>query len=151
MKLIDLNVLLYAVNNDSHLHRPAKVWLEDVLSGDEPIAIPRVVLLGFLRLATNPHVFPKPLPVNQALEVMDGWLNQLNVHLPAPQNGHWAILRSLLEEAGTAGNLTTDAHLAALSIENGAELCSTDSDFSRFPRLRWSNPLSQPSEHRPSP
>jgi hypothetical protein len=151
MKLIDLNVLLYAVNSDSHLHRPAKVWLEDVLSGDEPIAIPWVVLLGFLRLSTTPHIFPIPLPVGQALEIVEGWLDQPNVCLLFPKTGHWPILRSLLEEAGTAGNLTTDAHLAALAIENGAELCSTDSDFSRFPRLLWSNPLAQPTERRRTP
>jgi uncharacterized protein len=142
VKLIDLNLLLYSVNRDSVPHRQAKAWLEDVLSGDEPIAIPWVVLLGFLRISTNPHLFPDPLQVRQALEIVDGWLAQPNVQLLSPQVRHWPILRSLLNESGAAGNLTTDAHLAALAIENGAELCSTDSDFSRFPRLNWTNPLS---------
>jgi hypothetical protein len=141
MKLIDLNLLLYAVNTDSAPHRQAKAWLEEVLSGDEPIAIPWVVLLGFLRIATNSRIFPNPLEVTQALEIVDGWLTQPNVQLLSPKLRHWPILRSLVHESGTAGNLTTDAHLAALAIENGAELCSTDSDFFRFPRLNWSNPL----------
>lgn len=142
MKLIDLNLLLYAVNIDSVPHRQAKAWLEDILSGDEPVAIPWVVLLGFLRISTNSHIFPNPLQVTQALEIVDGWLAQPKVQLLSPQMRHWSILRSLLNESGAAGNLTTDAHLAALAIENGAELCSTDSDFSRFPRLNWTNPLS---------
>lgn len=141
MKIIDLNLLLYAVNTDSALHRPAKSWLEAVLSGGEPVAIPWVVMLGFLRIATNAHIFPQPLPVDQALEIVDGWLSQPHVALLTPKARHWSILRSLLAESGTAGNLTTDAHLAALAIENGAELWSTDSDFGRFPRLHWSNPL----------
>jgi len=141
MKLIDLNLLLYAVNSDSVLHRQAKTWLEEVLSGDEPIAIPWVVLLGFLRIATNSHIFPNPLEVTQALGIVDGWLAQPNVQLLSPKMRHWLILRSLLIETGTAGNLTTDAHLAALAIENGAELCSTDRDFFRFSRLKWTNPI----------
>ncbi len=141
MKLIDLNLLLYAVNTDSAFHRQAKAWLEEVLSGDEPITIPWVAVLGFLRIATNSHIFPNPLEVTQALGIVDGWLSQPNVQLLSPKMEHWPILRSLLSETGTAGNLTTDAHLAALAIENGAELCSTDNDFSRFPRLNWTNPL----------
>jgi uncharacterized protein len=146
MKLIDLNLLLYAVNSDSVLHRQAKTWLEEVLSGEEPIAIPWVVLLGFLRIATNPHIFPTPLEVTNALGIVDGLLSQPNVQLLSPKMRHWAILRSLLIETGTAGNLTTDAHLAALAIENGAELCSTDRDFSRFPRLNWTNPIAYPHQ-----
>ena len=141
MKLVDLNLLLYAVNIDSHPHQKAKAWLEEVLSGDEPVALPWVVLLGFLRISTNPHIFPRSLTVLTALEIVDGWLGQPNVQLLSPQIGHWKILRSLLVESGAAGNLATDTHLAALAIENGAELCSTDSDFARFPRLHWTNPL----------
>jgi toxin-antitoxin system PIN domain toxin len=141
MKLVDLNLLLYAVNSDSHPHQKAKAWLEEVLAGEEPVAIPWVVLLGFLRISTNPRIFPQCLTVEMSLNIVDGWLAQPNVQLLSPQSSHWKILRSLLVESGTAGNLVTDTYLAALAIENGAELCSTDSDFSRFPRLRWTNPL----------
>ncbi|MEI6210997.1 MAG: PIN domain-containing protein [bacterium] len=75
------------------------------------------------------------------MKLIDGWLALPCVQVLAPRENHWRILRSLLEATGTAGNLTTDAHLAALAIENGCELCSTDSDFRRFPALRWVNPL----------
>jgi toxin-antitoxin system PIN domain toxin len=100
-----------------------------------------VVLLAFLRLSTSPRVFPVPLDPEQALDVIDGWLGQTSVVPLGPGTGHWQILRDLIDEAGTAGNLTTDAHLAAIAIENGAELCSTDTDFSRFARLKWTNPV----------
>ena len=141
MKLLDLNLLLYAVDNDSARHRPAKRWLEAALSDDEPVALPWVVLLGFLRIATNKRILPHPLSASQAMTVVDSWLAQPAVRVLLPGDEHWRILKSLLTETGTAGNLTTDAHLAALAIENGATLYSTDTDFHRFPRLRWTNPL----------
>lgn len=143
MKVVDLNLLLYAINRDSPHHAPAKAWLERTLSDEEPVALPWVVLLGFLRLATSARVFPQPLVPDQALMVVDGWLGRTPVVALAPGDEHWRILRELLAESGTAGNLTTDAHLAALAIEHGAELCSTDSDFGRFPQLRWVNPLAE--------
>ncbi len=141
MKLLDLNLLLYAVNNDSAHHRAAKHWLEAALGDDEPVALPWAVLLGFLRIATNKRILPRPLNVAQAVAVVDGWMAQTAVRVLSPGEDHWRILKSLLAETGTAGNLTTDAHLAALAIENGATLYSTDTDFQRFPRLRWVNPL----------
>ena len=141
MKIVDLNVLLYATNRDSASHALAKSWWDEMLSGDEPIGIPWVVLLGFLRIATNDRVFPAALGAEQAMEIVDAWLGQPTVIPLSPGTHHWDILRDLLAGSGTAANLTTDAHLAALAIENGAELCSTDSDFGRFPRLRWTNPL----------
>jgi toxin-antitoxin system PIN domain toxin len=141
MKLIDLNLLLYALNSDSAHHARAKVWLEAVLSADEPVALPWVVLFGFLRIATNPRILSRPLPPSRAMEIVDEWL-ALPVVLPlTPRRDHWRLVRELLTATGTAGNLTTDAHLAALAIENGCELCSTDADFRRFPNLRWVNPL----------
>ncbi len=100
-----------------------------------------VVLLGFLRVATSARVFPRPLTPEQAVGVVDGWLAQPVVRLVAAGEEHWPILKDLLSETGTAGNLVTDAHLAALAIEHGCELCSTDGDFARFARLRWVNPL----------
>jgi hypothetical protein len=141
VKVLDLNLLLYAVNRDSPSHRAARTWLEGVLNGDEAVAIPWVVLLGFLRLTTNPTILPRPLTPEQAMDVVDGWLAQPGVTTLHPGEEHWRVLRGLLEGSGTAGNLTTDAHLAALAIENGCELCSADGDFARFGRLRWVNPL----------
>jgi toxin-antitoxin system PIN domain toxin len=141
MKLVDLNLLLYAVNRDSARHQRAKAWLERVLGGEESVALPWVVLLGFLRLATSPHIFTRPISVDQAVAVVDGWLEQTSVVALNPGEEHWQIMRHLLGDAGSAGNLTTDAHLAALAIENGAELCSTDGDFARFAQLRWINPI----------
>jgi len=140
VKLVDLNILLYAVNRDSPSHATAKAWLEGVLAGDEAIAIPWVVLLGFLRLTTS-RIMPRPLTAGQAIAVVDGWLALPGVVAVHPGEEHWVILRALLGASGTAGNLTTDAHLAALAIEHGCELCSTDGDFARFARLRWVNPL----------
>jgi toxin-antitoxin system PIN domain toxin len=141
VKLIDLNILLYAVNRDSVMHAAARGWLERTLAGEEAVAIPWVVLLGFVRLTTSERVVPRPLSTAEALAVVDGWLAQPSVAPLYPGEQHWRILRSLLSASGSAGNLTTDAHLAALAIEHECELCSCDADFARFPRLRWVNPL----------
>ena len=141
MILIDLNLLLYATNRNSVHHRAARRWLEQVLNAEEPVALPWVVLLGFLRIATNGRILSRPLTVEQALEVVDGWLALPVVRVLHPDQEHWRLLRELLQEAGTGGNLTTDAHLAALALENGCTLCSTDTDFARFRRLKWIHPL----------
>jgi hypothetical protein len=141
LKVVDVNLLLYAVNRDGPHHPRAKSWLEQTLASEEPVALPWPVLLGFLRLSTSPRVLPHPLLPEQALGVIDGWLSQPVVSVLHPGPEHWRILRGLIEETGTAGNLTSDAHLAAIAIANGAELCSTDTDFARFPRLRWMNPI----------
>ena len=142
MKLVDLNILLYAVNRDATRHRVARRWLENTLSGEQPVALPWIVLLGFLRVATHRRILPRPLTSEQALSVVDGWLALPNVRALQAGAQHWIILKELLAETGAAGNLTSDAHLAALAIENGCELCSTDADFGRFRHLRWNNPLS---------
>jgi uncharacterized protein len=141
VKLLDLNLLLYAVNSESAHHRPARQWLESVLTEEEPVALPWIVVLGFLRIATNARILPHALTVTQALSVVDSWLAQPHLRLLPAGDEHWRILKTLLSESGTAGNLTTDAHLAALAIEHGATLYSTDSDFERFSQLRWVNPL----------
>ena len=143
MKVVDLNLLLYAVNRDSAEHARASAWLERALAGSEPVALPWAVILGFLRLATSARVFPKPLGPAAAAEVVDGWLSAPAVVPLSPGDEHWRILRSLIDGSGTAGNLTIDAHLAALAIEHGAELCSTDADFARFTALRRTNPLAE--------
>jgi toxin-antitoxin system PIN domain toxin len=141
VKVLDLNILLYATNRDSPRHAAAKNWLGLTLSGEESVAIPWIVVLGFLRIATSRQVFPRPISVDEAVAVVDGWLSQPPVVTLNPGDEHWRMLTRLLMDVGSAGNLTTDAHLAALAIEHGAELCSTDTDFARFPHLRWMNPL----------
>jgi uncharacterized protein len=142
VKLPDVNLLLYAFDATAPRHDRARRWLEEQLSGTETVALTWVVLLAFVRVSTNPRVFEKPLPASDAFDIVDGWLAQPCTTIVDPTDRHLAFLQDLLEPLGTAGNLTTDAHLAALAIEHGAELCSSDADFARFPGLRWTDPLS---------
>ncbi len=142
MKLPDVNVLLYAVDETSRHHDGARAWLEEALSGSETVAFCWSVLLAFVRLSTRPVVFEQPLSPDEALDLVEEWLEQPCATVVEPTPRHLAVLRDLLGSVGTAGNLTTDAHLAALAIEHGAELCSYDADFSRFAGLRWANLLS---------
>ncbi len=141
MKLPDANVLIYAVDAGSKRHGAAREWLETTLSGTETIGFAWSVLLAFVRLTTSAQVFGAPLTADEALDYVDTWVAQPCTVILEPTERHPALLRELLADLGTAGNLTTDAHLAALAIEHGAELCSADADFSRFPGLRWMNPL----------
>jgi toxin-antitoxin system PIN domain toxin len=141
VKVADANLLLYAVDESSPHHGSARRWLEESLSGSETFALSWSVLLAFIRLATNPRVFESPLSLEEALDLVDSWIDQPNVTVLHPTDRHSALLRELLVPLGTGGNLTSDAHLAALAVEHGAELYSADADFSRFPRLRWVNPL----------
>ena len=141
MKLVDANLLLYAVDEASPHHATAKAWLEDRLGSSETFAFAWSVLIAFVRLSTNPRVFEAPLTLGEALALVDSWLEQPAVTVVHPTARHTALLRELLAPLGTAANLVSDAHLAALSIEHGAELCSADVDFGRFPRVRWLNPL----------
>ena len=141
MKIVDANLLLYAVNEDAPLHSKARSWLEGVLSGAEAVGFEWTVLLAFLRLSTRAAVFPKPLTLAQALETIGSWLDQPCAEIVDPAEDHLDLLGRLLDPLGTAANLTSDAHLAALAMEHGAELCSCDSDFARFRGLRWLNPL----------
>jgi uncharacterized protein len=141
VKLPDVNLLVYAVDEGSVRHEPARAWLEERLSGTETFAFAWVVLLAFIRLTTSSRVFESPLTTPEAMDLVDGWLAQPCTTVVHPTTRHASVLRELLEPFGSAGNLTTDAHLAALAIEHGAELCSSDTDFSRFTGLRWANPL----------
>jgi uncharacterized protein len=141
VKIVDANLLLYAIDARSPRYRGARSWLERQLSGEETIALTWVVLLAFLRLSTSPHVFERPLSPERAFAVVDGWLGQPCVVVVHPGDRHSAIVRHLLRPLGTVGNLVNDAHLAALAIEHQCELHSNDADFARFPGLRWLNPL----------
>ena len=142
MILLDANLLIYSVNADAPLSRKAKSWLELALSGQETVGFPWSVLLAFLRLTTRPGLFRHPLPIDTAFELVQSWLDQPSAMIVHPGPRHLQILRELLLPLGTGGNLTSDAHLAALAIEHRAELCSSDSDFARFNGLNWRNPLS---------
>jgi uncharacterized protein len=141
MMIIDVNLLIYAVNQDAPLHKKAKSWLEAAISGADTVGLSWTVLLAFLRLTTRSGLFQRPLTVETAFDLLDAWLQQPTVTVVEPGPRHSATLRDLVLPLGTGGNLTSDAHLAALAIENGAELCSTDNDFARFGKLRWRNPL----------
>ena len=141
MKVVDLNVLLYVVNENAAHHRALLTWWEDAVNGDESVGLPWAVLLGFIRMATNPKIFPHPLDPATAISKIGSWLALPNIYVAREKDGHWEILRTMLIESGTAGNLTTDAHLAALAISHGAVLVSCDSDFARFRGLRWENPI----------
>ena len=138
----DLNLLIYAVHRESPMHKRASRWLQQLLSGDEPVGLPWTVILGFLRITTNPRVFGEALPIEHATSIVDGWIERRIVQTAAPGESQWRILQALLDETGAAANRTSDAHLAALCIERGAELHSADADFGRFNGLRWKNPLS---------
>jgi hypothetical protein len=141
MPRVDANVLIYAIDADSPHHRAARRWLEAALSGTRPIGLTWIAILAFLRLTTRHGILKKPLPLERAMTFVDEWLAQPYVSAVSPGQGHWAILRKLLRESGAAGNLTSDAHLAALALELGASICSTDADFGRFPGVELISPL----------
>lgn len=148
MKLIDLSILLYAINEDAPHHGPIRVWWEQALNGEESLGLPWAVLLGFLRISTNHDIFPRPLDADTAVAKAHAWLSLGNVSLLREKDEHWEILRSLLSDCGTAANLVTDAHLAALAISYNAVLVSCDNDFARFKRLRWENPIGRKPQRR---
>lgn len=141
MKLIDTNLLVYAYVPALEQHAAARRWFEQSVSQDEAVGLAWVSVLGFLRVVTNPRIFRVPLRVDRAVGVVDEWLEQQAVEIVLPTPRHWSTLRQLLTEGQAGGALTTDAHLAALSIEHGATVYTTDRDFSRFPGVRAVNPL----------
>ena len=141
MILPDVSLLIQAHNGGSSHHEQARDWWDAVLSGTELVALPWVTLLGFIRLTTNRTIFERPLPLGEVLWRVEAWLAQPNVRIVHPTERHSKLLFHFLRTLGTAGNLTTDAHVAALAVEHGCTLYSTDADFARFPGLRWSNPI----------
>ena len=141
MKLPDVNLLVYAADETAARHELALEWVQTTLSGTETVAFAWLALIGFVRITTNPKSVAIPWSAAQALDVVDRWLAQPAATIVHPTDRHAAVLRDLLAPLGTGGNLTSDAHLAALAIEHGATLCSHDNDYSRFPGLRWVDPL----------
>ncbi|RBM16431.1 VapC toxin family PIN domain ribonuclease [Prauserella sp. PE36] len=136
MKIVDANVLLYAVNSDVPQHRAAREWLDEALSGEETVGFSWIVLLAFLRISTHPGIFPRPLSQDTAFDTVEAWLSQPGAVLVEPTTRHAGVLRGLLGKAGTAGNLVNDAHLAATAAQHGAEVVSFDADFTRFDGVR---------------
>jgi toxin-antitoxin system PIN domain toxin len=134
--VVDANVLLYAVDSASPHHDRSLSWLDAALAGSEAVGLAWVVLLAFVRLGTNPAIFPTPLSATEAIDQVEAWLAAPAAVVAQPTPRHPGLLRGLLRDAGTAGNLTTDAHLAALALEHGADVVSFDRDFGRFPGLR---------------
>ena len=145
MKLLDANILLYAVNRGAVEHERVKPWLEAAINGDETIGLAWIVLLAFLRLTTRPGVFEKPLSLAKAISHVDEWIAQPNVRLIVESDEHWLHLQTMLRQVGTVANRTTDAHLAAIALSTGASVASCDSDFQRFPQIKCENPLTDAS------
>lgn len=148
MRLPDLNLLVYAVDSSSPDHDAARAWLEESLTGSETVGFAWQVLLGFVRLSTRAVVFASPLSTGEALDVVDGWLAQPPATVLHPGPRHAAVLRELLADVGSGGNLVADAHLAALAREHGAVVHTRDADFGRFPGVRWTDPLRPPAGGR---
>lgn len=141
MIVLDANILLYAYDSMSTHHTMAKSWVERVFSGTELIGLPCQTVSAFLRITTNPRVPGERLTLSEAVEIVDRWLEQPNIRLLLPSDEHWVVFRKMIVEGQATGPLISDAQLAALTIEYGGVLHSTDRDFPRFPGLRWKNPL----------
>ena len=141
MILIDANLLIYSIDSSSPHHSGAKGIIERLFSSTERIGLPWIVILAFLRVTTNPRAVLRPISAEQAIGFVDSWLDCPNAELVGPGSNHWPILRNLLRSTGTAGNLISDAHVAALAVERGCDIYSADHDFARFPGIRHVNPL----------
>ena len=141
MILVDANLLLHAYDPSSPRHVAARNWFEATLSKPEPVGLAWITLLAFVRIGTNPRPLEHPLTIAEAGTIVSEWLEHPNVTLLNPGERHWPILRDLMTRGQARGPLVTDAHLAALAIEHGAELATTDRDFARFPGLKFFNPL----------
>ncbi len=140
MRVVDANVLLYAVNPAAALHARARDWLDGALSSGDAVGFAWLVVLAFLRVGTNPALFPRPLTVDEGVGIVDLWLAQPAAVIVNPTSRHLGLVHGLLSETGSAANLVNDAHLAALALEHGAEIVSFDRDFQRFPGVRSSVP-----------
>jgi len=138
--LVDANVLLYAYHPRAEAHDRCCAWVEKAFSGEEPVAIAWVTLLAFVRISTNPRVFEQPLLAGEALAAVSSWLARPSVSVLEAGEACWEIFRQLVVDAQITGPLVMDAFLAALAIENGATLATTDRDFTRFPKLKLVNP-----------
>jgi uncharacterized protein len=139
--LVDANLLLYAYDSSSKRHEPARRWFEEALSGGETVRFALVTLLAFLRISTNPAVFRHPLSTSDAIGFVTSWLDMPSCGVADPTDRHWSVLEDLTRAGQARGALLMDAHVAALTIEHGATLFTTDRDFARFPKLHFADPL----------
>ena len=141
MILVDANLLLYAYHPRAEQHAASRTWLEAILSGQELVRFAWLTLWAFVSIGTNPRAFEHPLSIAEAETAVSSWLAQPAAGIVEPGERHWDILRGLMREGQTFGPLVMDAVIAALALEHGATLCTTDHDFSRFSGLKWTNPL----------
>lgn len=141
MILVDANLLVYAHVSSFPQHDRVRDWLDTRLNGTASVGLPWPSLLGFIRLVSNPRIFERPQSIADAWKQVEEWLTCESVWIPQPGERHHEILGPLLSDTGLRSNLVPDAHLAALAMEHGLTLCSTDGDFARFSGLRWNNPL----------
>lgn len=141
--LVDANILLYAVDQESSFHAPAHEWLEEALNGPRRVGIPWQSLGAFLRIATNPRALREPLAPDEAWEFVEDWLNAPVVWVPGPGRGYREIVERLVRNLELRANLISDAMLAALCIEHGLQMISADSDFARFTEVTWVNPVAR--------
>ena len=142
MILVDANIILSANDEPAPRHEAAVAWWDEQLSGTAPVCLCWPVIMAFVRISTNRRALARPLTIGDAVQRVQRWLDQPVVRVVVPTSNHWQALTHLLTRGQAAGNFVMDAELAALAIEHGCELCSTDADFSRFPGLQWRNPLS---------
>lgn len=141
MIILDANILLYAYDSTSSHHPKARAWIERTFSAAAPVGLPWQTISAFLRIMTNPRLPGERFTLEEAAQLVDRWLEQPNVRLLAPGDDHWPLLRQMMIDGQAPGALVTDAQLAALTVEYGGVLHTTDRDFARFPGLRWTNPL----------
>ncbi len=139
--MVDANILLYAEDAESPLNRKACQWWDSVLSGEENVCLCWLVINAFIRISTNPRVFHRPLSIAVAVRRVQSWIDQPCVKILTPLESHWSIFQEMIESGQASANLITDTHLVALAVEYGCDFYSTDSDFARFPGLKWKNPI----------
>ena len=148
MTLVDANVLLYAYDSESPHHAPAREWFAAELSSGRPVRLALITLLAFVRIATDRRVFTRPLPPVEACALIESWLDQSNVRLLQPGSRTWKLLAGICEAGQARGAMVMDAHLAALALEHGACIATTDRDFTRFRGVEILNPIEASDEDR---
>jgi uncharacterized protein len=146
--LVDVNLLIYSWDLGSPHHEATRSWLDTKLNETPRVALPWESTLGFIRVVTNPRIYERPETISRAWRQVEEWLSCRNVWIPHASDEHEVVLGALLRNLGGGSTLIPDAHLAALAIEHGLILCSSDGDFARFAGLRWMNPLVEKQKSR---